>query len=201
MSQQVSENEFLDFKREISFERKIPQEKIDKLKPEELAKLRKKELDEVKEDWVLDLVAFANSRGGQIIIGLEADSQERAYGLNPMLGDQAKRLADRLRNLAIEWVRPPISQMEIAEFKIAAEEWIVIANVPDSQNKPHMCAYNDRTTFVIRDGNRKRTMTHDEIQRAFLTGPSERYMAQSLLELRSIGARLDGLEKNLRKAE
>ena len=166
---------------------------LDPRKPE-------KKRDEEKEDWVADLVAFANAHGGHIIIGLEADKQERAARLKPMLGDHAKRLADTLRNLAINRGEPPI-QHEIREFRMREEEWIVIAHVPESQYKPHMYSYQGRTRFAVRDGNRKREMTYAEIQRLFVSGPQEQHMARLFAEIESISSRLTDLERTLRKVE
>ena len=184
IKQQTPEDECLDFKKEI----------LDPRKPTT-------RLEKDKEDWVTDLVAFANGLGGHIIIGLEADHQERAFRLNPMMEDQAKKLADTLRDLAIAWVKPHISPLVISSFQIAAEEWIVIARVPDSQDKPHMCNYGDRTRFTIRTGNRKREMMYDEIRNFFLGALQEQRMVRLLSEVESISLRLADLERGLRKVE
>ena len=168
-------------------------ELLDPRKPE-------KKRNEEKEDWVADLVAFANAHGGHIIIGLEADKQERAARLKPMLGDQAKTLADTLRNVASDRGWPPI-QHEIREFRMSGEEWIVIAHVPDSQYKPHMYSYQGRTRFAVRDGNRKREMRYEEIQRLFVSGPQQQMMVRFLSEIESISSRLGDLERMLRKGE
>ena len=183
LNQRAPEDASLEFRGEI----------LDPQKP-------KKKSEEDKEDWVADLVAFANAQGGHIIIGLEADKRERAARLNPRVGDQAKRLADTLRNLAIDRGRPPI-QHEIREFKMSDEEWIVIAHVPDSQYKPHMYSYQGRTRFTVRDGNRKREMTYEEIQRLFVGGPQEQRMERLFSEIESISSRLTDLERTLRKVE
>lgn len=184
INQRVPEDAFLDFKKEI----------LDPRKPKE-------ELEKDKDDWVADLMAFANAQGGHIIIGVEADEQERAFRMNPMLGDQAKRLADRLRDLAIEYVKPHITQLEIADFKITDEEWIVIARVPDSQEKPHMSDFNGRTRFTVRAGNRKREMAYDEIQSLFVNRPQEQRLVRVLSEIQSVNSRLDEIERIVRKAE
>jgi len=184
VNQRVAEDARLEFKKAI----------FDPRKP-------KKILDQDREDWVADLVAFANSQGGHIIIGLEADRQERAYQLSPMVGDQAKKVADALSNLAIDWVRPHIGQLEIADFKITEEEWIVIVHVPESQDKPHMCNYGIKTRFTVRSGNRKREMTYEEIRSHFLSGPQEQRLVGLYSEIKSINSRLDDLERTLRKVE
>jgi len=141
ITQQTPEDLFLEFKAEM----------LDPGKPKD-----KLEFD--KADWVADVVAFANAQGGHILIGLQADGQERAAKLKPIVGDQAKRLADQLRDLAIERIKPSMAQLEVAPIAITPSEWIVVARVPHSSDKPHISSHNGRTRFTPRDGNRKRDM-------------------------------------------
>lgn len=183
ITQRAPEDAFLDFKKEILDPRKPPSK-------------RKQE----EEDWIADLVAFANAQGGHIIIGVETDKQERAFRLTPMVGDQAKRLADVLRDKAIAWVKPHIA-LDITAFEMTVDEWIVIAFVPDSQDKPHMCGYDGRTRFTVRTGNRKREMSYEEIQTYFLSRPREQLLVRFLSEIQSVNSRLDDIERIARKAE
>jgi predicted HTH transcriptional regulator len=180
--QKAAEDAFLEFKRELLDPRKPPDE-----------------LDRDKADWVADLVAFANAEGGHVIIGMEADAQERACRLRRMVGDEAKRLATSLRDLAIQHVKPAIVQLEIRDFQIAAGEWIVIAAVPPSQGKPYMSSYGNGTRFTVRADNRKREMTYDEIQNLYQQAPQLQMLRRLVLEVESINSRLDSLESEIRK--
>ena len=177
IDQRAPEDIFLEFRREI----------LDKRKPQ-------KKLHEDEEDWIAYLVAFANAQGGHVIIGLEADAQERASRLRPMAGDQAGELATRLRDLAIAHIKPPI-QLEIARFRMTEEDWLVIARIPESQDKPHMYTYREKgqTRFTIRDGSTKRAMAYEEIQRLFLAGPQQQLLIRFQSEIGAINARLDAL--------
>lgn len=188
--QQTPEDQFLEFKAEL----------LDPRKP--------RALDANRADWVSDLVAFANAQGGHIIVGVAADKQERASGLRPMTGDDAKKLADSLRDLAIAYIKPSIIQLEIRSFEITSTEWIVIAGVPHSSEKPHMSSMQNGTRFTVRDGNRKRVMAHDEIRRFYLDGPQQQLLMQFIFQVEeiksqveSIHSRLDRLEQELRKTE
>ena len=182
--QQTAEDPFLEFKAELLDPRKPP----DRLEAD-------------KADWVADLVAFANAQGGHIIIGMEADAQERASQLKPMAGDQAKRLADTLRDLAIAHIKPHIVQLEVRSFGITSAEWIVIAGIPNSQDKPHMSSYNQGTRFTVRDGSRKRQMAYEEIQKLYGGGRQEQMLAQFLGQVKSINSRLDSIELQLASLE
>ena len=183
ITQQTPEDAFLDFKKEI----------LDPRKPSE-------RLDADKADWVADVVGFANAQGGHILIGVDED-QGRASRLKPSAGDQANRLAVQLRDLAIGNIKPGIAQLEVAAVEITVREWIVIARVPHSPDKPHMSTYNSGTRFTLRVGNRKREMAYDEIQKLFLAGPQQQLIVRFLSEIESINSRLADLEKTLRKAD
>jgi predicted HTH transcriptional regulator len=184
ITQRTPEDLFLEFKAEL----------LDPRKPKD-----RQEFD--KADWVADVVAFANAQGGHILIGMEADDQERAARLKPIAGDPAKRLADRLRDLAIERIKPSIAQLEIVALEITAPEWIVVARVPHSLDKPYISSDNGRARFTLRDGSRKREMAYDEIREFFLAGPRQQVIVRFLSEIESINSRLADLEKTLRKVD
>ena len=184
ITQRTPEDLFLEFKAEL----------LDPRKPKD-----RQELD--KADWVADVVALANAQGGHILIGIEADDQERAARLKPIAGDPAKRLADQLRDLTIAHIKPGIAQMEVAPMEITPPEWIVVVRVPHSPDKPHMSSYNGGTRFTLRDGNRKREMAYDEIREFFLAGPQQQVIVRFLSEIEAINSRLADLEETLRKAD
>ena len=185
VTQRAPEDSFLDFKRSV----------LDPRRPKE-------KLDEDRDDLVADLVAFANAHGGHIIVGVEPDAQERAAGLSPMTGDQAKRIADVMRDLAAAHIKPGIVQLEIRSLQMddAGSEWVVVVAIPDSPDKPHMSCFNSQTRFTLRIGNRKREMAYDEIQRAFLSGPQQRVAERFLAEAEAIKSLINDLRSQLQGA-
>jgi hypothetical protein len=114
-----------------------------------------------------------------------------------MAGDQAKRLADSLRDLAIAHIKPNIVQLDVRCFEITAAEWIVLTHVPDSQNKPHMSSFRGGTRFALRDGNRKREMAYDEIQRLYLNGPQQQIFVQFLSQVEAIRSQIESIDSRL----
>lgn len=154
--------------------------------------------DEI-DDLMADLVAFANGFGGHIVVGIE-DRNDRAWELRPIPIAEAKRIATKLKALAIQHVTPPIVPLEIVPFSMDdnADKWVVIVHIPEGQAKPHMSSFSKQTKFVIRDGDSKRSMTSDEIQRAFLAGPQQSTLANLYQELRAVRALV---EENVRGRE
>ena len=83
VKERTREDAFLEFKKEVLDPRKPP-----------------RKLNEERGDLVADLVSFANAQGGYLLVGVETDPQERAAGVAPMDGHQAKEVAKTLRDLA-----------------------------------------------------------------------------------------------------
>ena len=178
--QAAPEDQFLEFKAEL----------LDPRKPAD-------RIEADRADWVSDLVAFANAQGGHIIVGVQADDRERASRLQPMTGDDAKRLADALRDLAIAHIKPNVTQLEIQSFAITSSEWIVIAVIPRSSDKPHMSSIHHGTRFMIRDGSRKREMAYDEIQKLFLNGPQQEILMQFVSQVEEIKSQVESIHSRL----
>lgn len=174
----VAEDLFQEFKREILH----PAKPADKL-------------NEEKGDLVADFVAFANAQGGHLIVGIDQDEAGRAHELVTMPGDSARSLGSSLRDLAISHIRPPIALLEVQPVQLdgAGKEWVVIAAIPEGQDKPHMSTYNDGSRFVIRVGDRKRTMTYEEISRLFISGPRDQMLSRLLLDISEIKAMVTAL--------
>jgi len=125
-----------------------------------------------------------------LLIGVGADSNERATGLLTMSGSRAKTLAIQLRDICVAHIKPAIEGLEIQPFCMdeLKDEWLVIAAIPPSTRKPHMSAFRQRTKFYVRVGNRKREMTYEEILQAF-TAKNDQYFAQIISRLDHLSER------------
>jgi predicted HTH transcriptional regulator len=179
---QTREDAFLEFK-EVLFRADYTPEK----------------LDQAKDDFARDVVAFANAQGGHIVVGIK-ENEGHASELKPMDQHNAARLAAIARDTAIQRVRPN-AYMEVNELPTDAErgQWVVVAFIPESGNKPHMWAFGGRMDFVIRDNDRKRPMSYDEIKEMFIKGPQEQWAARILSELESLRSVVEDLSANLEK--
>lgn len=186
IAQRTPEDDYFEFKAEFLHPAKPP-----------------KVLEADKEDLLADLVAFANAVGGLIFLGISQDPQGRAYSIEPMTGDEAKKLADSIRDLAVAYLKPGITQLEVVPFQMREtedrSEWIVVIRVPDGVDKPYMARYKDKTwvSFTIRAGNRKRAMAYEEIQQSFLAAPEQTRMAAMVGEIASIKSLITDLAAKL----
>ena len=125
-------------------------------------------------EFLKDVTALANHRGGLILYGAEEEKTEgssaarlrRAHGFSTWSqGDKAlaeRRVAD-IHRLCKERIHPPL---DVRPTPIEREDGnIVLAlEVPEGPNKPYMVQFNDQIAFVRRRGADKFTMDYSEIR-------------------------------------
>ncbi|MEZ4884068.1 MAG: ATP-binding protein [Chitinophagales bacterium] len=76
------------------------------------------------------IVAFANSRGGKIIVGVE--DNKRVVGAD--IGGEEYEL----EKAAALFCQPAI-ELEFEEYETSTQKMLLIAHVPESKEKPHYC--------------------------------------------------------------
>ncbi len=105
-----------------------------------------------------EMVAFSNSKGGVLLIGVNDDGG--IAGLN--IGDMA-RLNQLISNAASQSVRPPINT--ITENIALPSGMVMVVLIEQGMNKPYM----DNQGFIwVKSGSDKRKVTaREEMQRMF----------------------------------
>lgn len=115
-------------------------------------------IKEEKDSLASEMVAFSNSGGGQIIIGVNNNGTRS--GLNA--GD-IDRLNQMISNAASQSVRPPINP---STENIALEDGLVIVvTVLDGISKPYMD--NSGAVWVKSGADKRKVTSREEIQRMF----------------------------------
>ncbi len=115
-----------------------------------------------------EIVAFANSGGGVIYIGVEKDGT--ISGLN---GEQAEKIGEDMAKVAWDRVRPPFS---ILSKSIPTSDGIVvIIEVSDGPSKPY--CDNDGVYWVKNGPDKRRVQSPEELARLFQSG--EKLYAES----------------------
>lgn len=106
-----------------------------------------------------EIVAFSNSGGGQIIIGVE-DKSWAVVGLTP---NDINRLNQLVANAATQSVRPPVNP--ITENVNHPDGLVMVITIPDGISKPYM---DNNAAIWVKSGSDKRKVTsREEIQRMF----------------------------------
>ena len=106
----------------------------------------------------IEIIAFSNTLGGRIFIGVDDDG--RVIGLT---SNDVHRINNLLSNAASQNVKPPVNPL--TEIAMIGEKRIMIIDITKGINKP----YQDRNgIFWVKSGADKRKATsREEIQRLF----------------------------------
>ena len=111
--------------------------------------------------FAAELVAFANTGGGHLIIGVEDSGN--VTGLSR---EDIARLNQLLSNAASQHVRPPLHPT--TQNMTLEQGMIMVVSVPEGLNKPYM---DNQARIWVKAGADKRHVTaREEIQRMFQAG-------------------------------
>lgn len=110
------------------------------------------------ESLAAELVAFSNSEGGQLFIGVDDDGT-----ITGLTTDDVRRLNQMISNASSQIVNPAINvTSENLEFEKGI---VIVVTVPDGISKPYM---DSKGIIWIKTGSDKRKATsREEIQRMF----------------------------------
>lgn len=108
-----------------------------------------------------DLVAFSNSKGGKILIGV--NDQGVIEGLS---ADEIRRLNQLVSNIATNNVRPSVNPYS-ENVSTANGKVVMVITVPEGLSKPY--ADNNGVTWVKSGADKRRVTSREEIQRMLQT--------------------------------
>jgi hypothetical protein len=125
-----------------------------------------------RRDFLCDIAAFANARGGDLIYGISdrRDVNGKSTGLpEEIVGLSTVNISaskTRLENMIRDGITPRID----VQFKvITCEQWsVLIARIPRSWNAPHMVTYQKTNKFYTRNNTGNELMNIDQIRSSFL---------------------------------
>lgn len=136
-----------------------------------------------------DLVCFANSDGGQLIIGV--DDSRRVVGV----GDPDDLML-KVDDVAFNRCSPPITVVpEIVELDGAA---VLVLNVPKGDQRPYRTSDG---RYYVRSGTRCRSASREELLRLFQASRSLFYDEQPLPQLSLADLDLDAVGRHLSLTE
>ncbi len=150
------------------------QQLVDDAAPENQHRDYKRELpsnwdNEAKKRFVADLIAMANSTGGDVIYGIDEDSDACAKALMPRVhanGIDAE--VRRMQDFAMEYVEPRLPAIQFQQVSVTVGETsghAIVVRIAQSWNGPHRSKLTQH--FSIREGLRNRTLDVREVGAAF----------------------------------
>jgi ATP-dependent DNA helicase RecG len=122
-----------------------------------------KEILPDKNKMIKEIVAFANTDGGQLIFGV-TDAGE-IQGIENV--DESMRIID---DLAYQQSEPPVTVVQ--ETVKIGNKTVLIANIPKGTQRPYKTSSGQ---YYIRSSNRSRQASREELLRLFQAGESMYY--------------------------
>lgn len=125
--------------------------------------------DDQRREFLADISSFANSSGGDLIIGMVATNGVPTE-LHPFVGDSdAEKL--RLEQMARDGLQPRISKLQSAAVPVHSGGCVLVVRVPQSYNRPHRVIFKNAGRFWARSSAGKYEPNVDELRRIFVEAP------------------------------
>lgn len=109
-----------------------------------------------------EMVAFANHKGGIILIGIN----DKTWNVDGLSDDDIRRLSNLLVNASNEHVKPPIF-IQVETIAVDDKKIMAVA-VPDGKNKPYKD--KDGIIFLKNGANKRKVINNEEILRLLSRG-------------------------------
>jgi hypothetical protein len=120
---------------------------------------------DVKE-FLKDVTAMANTRGGHIIVGLE-EADGVAKGLSPIKALDRDIEIQRLDSLVRDGIEPRIVGVQIRAIDVSSGGFVLILRIPRSWNPPHRVIARGSNRFFIRNSSGVHEASIDELRSLF----------------------------------
>lgn len=122
--------------------------------------------DSQKKEALKDISSFANSSGGHLLIGMDANDgvPTRLTGLD---GTDPGSEIDRLENLIRDGVEPRIIGVRIRAVSLAQGGAAIVVRIPKSWNPPHRVSARNTNRFYIRNSGGVHEASVEELRSLF----------------------------------
>lgn len=131
----------------------------------------KKELpldsDRSKKEFLADVTAFANAEGGDLIIGIDVDSESgMPISLEGLTGS-SDDLINKIESLLRDSIEPRLIGNTIKPVTLSEDKYAAIIRINKSWHGPHRVKFRGHNKFYIRNSAGKHEMDIDELRFAF----------------------------------
>jgi len=124
--------------------------------------------DPGKKKFLQSVAAFANTRGGDLVLGMK-ETDGVAGGLAPLSLDPDQCRLQMLDLIRVH-LRPPLGGVQVHSVALTTGGFAIVVRVPKSWAGPHILNYGDDRRFYIRDDGSKRPMDYEEVRDGFVAG-------------------------------
>lgn len=137
------------------------------------------------EKFLAELTSFANTGGGDLIIGMDEDNDTSEPELYPLDFDNIDEEISRWESVLRTGVQPRLPSYQIEPVTISDDDGtggtVLVIRVRQSQIGPHRVVRNSHNEFYGRNSNGKYPLDVDELRQQFLLSES---LADDIREFR-----------------
>ena len=120
-----------------------------------------------KKELLKDVTAFANSSGGDLIIGVEDDKYNQAKALVGIESDNIAIDVNRIEQVIYNGIEPKLDTAKVKYINYG-KKYIIIIRVEASPLFPHMVSFQKTNKFYIRKSDKNILLDAYELRNIFL---------------------------------
>jgi hypothetical protein len=135
--------------------------------------------DDARAEFLADISSFANTSGGDLLIGMEAN-QGVPIEVNPFT-DPADSELLRLNQMAQTGLQPRIPKLPMKVVQVEGGGSVLIIRAPRSYNAPHRVIFKNKNRFWARSGGGKYEPDVDHLREIFTRAP---HLAERMRDFR-----------------
>ncbi|MGH8543868.1 MAG: AlbA family DNA-binding domain-containing protein [Gammaproteobacteria bacterium] len=125
--------------------------------------------DDAKAEFLADVSSFANTVGGDLIIGMSA-TKGVPIAFEPFTGDHDAEIL-RLESMARGSLQPRIANLQPKVVPLSEGGVALVFRVPRSYNPPHRITFKGKNRFWARSSAGKYEPDVDELRAIFILAP------------------------------
>lgn len=125
--------------------------------------------DDARSEFLADISSFANTSGGDLVIGIDA-KEGVPTAFNPFTGGADSELC-RLDQMAQTGLEPRIPKLQMQAVPIASGGSVLIIRAARSYNAPHRVIFKGKNRFWARSSARKYEPNVDELREMITLAP------------------------------
>lgn len=157
-----SENEKIEYKRTLPSKGSVSDPWLDK---------KDKIGNKAIEKLTAEIIAFANSNGGRLYLGIAENNETPAKPESIMPLPRVNQLSHKLEQIISDCIEPPLRNLKFKAIETNRKSGVIVIDVPRSERSPHRSLKNNEC--YQRVSHQCKKMKMDEIQHLCVKQPRE----------------------------